>query len=230
MRIDSMTPIHAGSDEVARRQARYDELTNGLGLEVVLHDLPADTGAPTSFDTATNISASDDHVVEAARWLAASGARVLMPDCILDPGLGEIVSDAASSSSGPSDAFGILKLCLGLLSGLGFTYGAVARNAPIADALDAQIRRYDPSDRYLGTTVLGLSVEDVAAPAKWNQAIVSCAEAFAERGARAVINGCSAVAVEADTAIPVLDPTRVALTMLHVAETFDLTRSEPQED
>lgn len=214
--IESMTPIRAGEEEVRRRQERYDQLTEGLGVRVKLHDLPPKEGTPPSFDTPEYIAASDPFVVEAAAEMAAAGAQRLMPDCILDPGLVEIGEREAA------DSYGILRLTIGLFEGLGIRYGAVARNDAIADALDKQIRIYDPSDRYLGCTVLGLTVEDVAQPALWNKAVVGCAEDFAQRGARAVINGCSAVAVEAETAIPVVDPTKLALHLLDLSREFGL--------
>lgn len=215
MKIYSMTPIHAGEAEVARRQSRYDLLTQDLGVRVVLNDLDDRPEVPRGFDTAAQIAASDPVVIAKGRELVDEGVQLIMPDCILDPGREDIAAAGG-------DAFGILQLTVAMLTAIGKPYGAVARNQPIADALDARIRGYDSSSAFLGVAVLGLSVEHVASPEHWNRAVVQCAADFAEQGACAVINGCSAVAVDAQTSIPVIDPTSLAVNVLDVFARFGL--------
>ena len=101
MRIYSVTPIHVGPDELARRQARYRSLVpDGVTLDLV--DIGPE--APKALDTDDDVRASEAAVMAALR-AAPAGYDVLLPDCVLDPGVADLV--------GELPIVGILQLSLG---------------------------------------------------------------------------------------------------------------------
>src|ERR1051325_7028855 len=103
VRIFSVTPIHVGDDELARRQARYDALSPP-GVTVELRDIGA--GAPVALNTGEDIRISESLVTRALRG-APDGYDVLLPDCVLDPGV------AALAGTLPVPVVGLLQLSLG---------------------------------------------------------------------------------------------------------------------
>lgn len=210
MRIHAPTPAHLGEEEICRRQRRYDDLV-GSTAQVVVLDQPPLPGIPRSFDTKADVAASDAYVLQRARELTLSPGDLVVPDCILDPVLEEIGAFYPVQ--------GILRLTVGLLTGLGLRFGAVARNPAVGDALTVKIRSYDPTDRFVGTEILDLPTEAVTDDARWHAALVTHVQILATKGADVVINGCSAVAVDGHVFdIPVVDPTQLALRALSLAD------------
>lgn len=209
MRIFSVTPIHVGPDELARRQARYDALVPP-GVTVDLVDIGPD--APRALDTAEDIRSSEASVIAALRS-APTGYDVLLPDCVLDPGVAAL--------SGEMPVVGILQLALGWQVLMGRVCGMVARNKAIAAELMDRAAAYGWEDHVSGVEVLGLGVEAIADHAQWDEALTSALGRFDSRTS-AVVNGCSAVPVEDEDAsvpvLPVLDPTALALRLLAAGE------------
>jgi Asp/Glu/hydantoin racemase len=202
VRIHAVTPIHVDSDELARRQERYDALCPP-GVSVELHDIGPD--APRALNTADEVRESERRVVAALR-AAPPGYDALLPDCVLDPGVGEL--------SGELPVVGILRLSLGWQVLTGRRTGAVARNKAIADELAAKVAEYGWGGSFTGVRVLDLDVEAIADARRWNDAVGGALATLEADGAAAVINGCSAVEVPARPGLPVVDPTALALRVL----------------
>ena len=201
MRLLALTPIHVPDTELARRQARYDQIAP-TGIEVVVRrperDLPRELGS------AADVAASDAALVAAYAAEPVGGWDGYLPDCVLDPAV-------HSAATLPVPIHGIGRLAMHALTGAGLSWRAVARNQPIADELDRLADRYGvPTDG--PTTVLSLSVEEISDDAGWGSAL---ATAVADLGCDAVLNGCSAVDVRAPGRGPVVvDPTALALHVL----------------
>lgn len=207
MRIYAVTPIHVGEAELARRQARYNELSPP-GLSVELADIgPA---APHALDSAQDVRASEAVVIEAFRR-APTGYDAFMPDCVLDPG----VTDLAGELSTP--VIGILRIALGWSILNGRPAGAVARNDAIAAEIIERVDDYGWFDHFHGVEVLNLEVDSIADTDRWADALGGAVQRLAKVGARDVINGCSAVDLPKDRtqhAVRVVDPTQLALRLL----------------
>lgn len=204
MRIYAVTPIHVDAEELARRQARYDALCPP-GLRVELHDIgPA---APQALDTAEQVRESERLVVDALT-AAPGGYDALLPDCVLDPGVGRL--------EGRLPVVGLLKLSMGWQVLTGRRAGAVARNAAIADELAERVAAYGWSGSFTGVQVLDLDVHAIADTGRWNGAVGAALHTLQDAGATSVINGCSAVDVPArsSSAVSVVDPTAFALRLL----------------
>ncbi|HYH29741.1 MAG TPA: aspartate/glutamate racemase family protein [Pseudonocardia sp.] len=202
MRIHAVTPIHVDGDELARRQARYEALCPA-GLHLELHDIGPD--APRALETADEVRESERLVVAALR-AAPPAYDVLLPDCILDPGVDRL--------QGELPVVGILRLSLGWQVLTGRRAGAVARNKAIADELAEKVAAYGWSEQFTGVRVLDLDVHAIADARRWNEAVGGALADLEADGAAAVLNGCSAVEVPRRAGLPVVDPTALALRVL----------------
>ena len=201
MRLLALTPIHVPDAEVTRRQARYDAIAPA-GVTVVVRrpegELPRELGS------AADIAASDAALLSAYAAEPAGHWDGYIPDCVLDPAV-------HAATSLPVPIHGIGRLAMHALAGAGLAWRGVARNEPIAHELDRLAASYGvPTDG--PTTVLSLSVEQIADDAGWGSALST---AVADLGCDAVLNGCSAVDVRAPGRGPVVvDPTALALRVL----------------
>ncbi len=207
MRIYAVTPIHVGEAELARRQARYNELCPPE-LSVDLADIGPD--APRALETAQDVQDSEALVVEALRR-APDGYDALMPDCVLDPG----VADLAGKLATP--VIGILRISLGWSMLTGRPSAAVARNDAIASEILERVKAYGWFDRFHGVEVLNLEVDSIADTHRWADALDGAVQRLARVGAADVINGCSAVDLPKDRSqgtVRVVDPTHLALRLL----------------
>ncbi len=203
MRIRAITPIHIDGDELERRQARYTRLAPE-GVSVHLDDLGEDPQVPRALDTADDVRRSELLVLAEARRTDFDRYDAVLPDCVLDPGVGE---------ADDVPMLGILQLCIHLLAANGQRIAAVTRNDPIAAELHRKAVRYGLAGQLSGVRVLGLDVSDIADDAAWGAAL---ARGTAGLDASVVINGCSAVEVLDDSGEGprVVDPTAVALRVL----------------
>ncbi|MGS2617906.1 aspartate/glutamate racemase family protein [Micromonospora sp. LZ34] len=210
MRIYAVTPIHVDAEELARRQARYAALSPP-SVEVVLHDIGPD--APRALDTDAQVRESEALVAAALRG-APAGFDALLPDCVLDPG----VADLAGAL--PVPVFGLLRLSLGWAVLTGRRCAAVARNKAIADEIVARAGVYGWSADLLGVEVLDLDVHAIADTSRWAGTLGAAVGTLAAGGARAVINGCSAVDLPSGVSLParVVDPTALALRLIGAGE------------
>jgi Asp/Glu/hydantoin racemase len=205
MRIFSITPIHVGPAELARRQERYSALLPA-GVTLDLADIGPD--APRALDTEEDVRVSETAVISALRS-AHQGYDVLLPDCVLDPGVAALADELP--------VVGILQLSLGWQVIRGRKSGMVARNDAIAKELMARARTYGWEQHVSRVEVLGLGVEAIADHAQWDEALDQALATF-DGTVDTVINGCSAVSVDGKDGVPVVDPTALALRLLAAGE------------
>lgn len=210
MRIKTITPLHVTEEELARRQERYSRLAPAP-LQMRMANLPSD--APPTLGTAEACRASDTFVYDEAMQTDSDHFDAIFLDCVLDPSSEQLEKES------PLPVFSLLKLSAMHLASLGYQLAAVTRNQVIADELEAKIHSYGLTACFHGTIVLNLSYEDVADDAKWNAALASAKNEAKQRGATALINGCSAVNVdEQDETILIVDPTDLALKLIAFAQ------------
>lgn len=211
MRIRAITPIVVTEDELGRRQSRYHRLSPP-GVLVDLWNLPE---GPRRLETDDDVRASDRLVAEVAVATDPTRYDLVLPDCVLDPGV-----DAGAGAAVP--VAGILRLTAGALAGLGWRFSAVTRNRAIGDELVRRLERYGLGEAFAGLDVLDLDFEAVADDRRWHQTLRPVREAVAARGVGAIVNGCSAVEVPGGgRGAAVVDPTRMALDLIGVAARGD---------
>jgi len=211
VRIFSVTPIHVGPDELARRQARYDA-HSPAGVQVVLTDLPP--SAPRTFDTADAIAESEALVADALRR-HPDDVDALLPDCVLDPAV-----DALQGTVGVP-VFCILRLTLDWHARQGGrSVSAVVRNAPIADEMRRVARLAGFEGTPTDVDVLDLDFDLIADGDAWTRALAPAVATAAARGTQVVVNGCSAVELSPGpgSGVRVVDPTALALRLLAAGE------------
>lgn len=202
MKIFAVTPIHVGRDELHRRQVRYDRLAPA-GLSIDLHDLPPD--APAALESEADIRRSEELVADALSGASLAGYAASLPDCVLDPAVRRM-------RRATPPVFGILRSTLGALVGAGHTVGAVTRNQAIAAEFADLVAAYGMDHDFLGVEVLDVDFDAIADDRRWNAALAQAVERLHKRGATAVVNGCSAVDLEAsETNVWVVDPTALAV-------------------
>jgi allantoin racemase len=207
MRLYSVTPIHVGVQELARRQARYNALAPD-GLTVTLTDLGPD--APRALEDNADVAASEKLVIDALRR-APTDFDVLMPDCVLDPGVDQLMGELPVT--------GILRLALGWSVLMGRRAAAVTRNRTIADELRRKATAYGWADHLAGVNILGLDVQSISDPARWEASLDASVDRL-PADVRTVINGCSAVEVsDVQRSVHVIDPTKLALRLIAAGAT-----------
>lgn len=208
MHIVAVTPLSVSPEELTRRQRRYDRLAP-VGVTVALHNLGTGSQIPRSLDTEQAIAASEAAVGDWFRSADGTGADAFLPDCVLDPTVGL----PGQQTSTP--VLGLLKLTTHFLRGQGLRVGAVARNEPIARELDRKYASYGLGPLHERTSVLGLSVDDIADDEKWAASVRGRVAAIQ---ADVVINGCSAVETHsAGSGATLVDPTALALHLIGLA-------------
>lgn len=207
MRVRSITPIRVPDDELARRRSRYARLAPP-GVTVHLDNLPDDAATPWQLDTDDDVARSNELVLAMALETDPGDFDLVLPDCVLDPGVARVDDEAVP-------IVGILQLAATHVAMLGRSFTAVTRNRAIADELADRVRAYGLDDRFLGVDVLELDFTAIRDESRWHRALAPSRLAAARRGASAVINGCSAVDVDSDDAgAPAVDPTALALRLL----------------
>jgi Asp/Glu/hydantoin racemase len=207
MRIRAITPIVVSDDELVRRQVRYAELAPAP-LEVELVNIP---GGPDRLESVEQIRESEQWVFDEAMRTDPERFDAILPDCVLDPALERLMSEA------PVPVFGIMKLTAGYLAALGQRFAAVARTPAIADELASRIEAFGLRDHLEVIKVLHLTLEDIARTDTWNTALTGALHELAGQHVGTVINGCSAVEVRPSQGPAVIDPTALALELLAVS-------------
>lgn len=212
MKLLAVTPLCVSDEELHRRQDRYDRLAPA-GVDVQLLNLGSGTHIPRALNTKDEIEASEIALLERFRQAQKSAlygaVDGFLPDCVLDP----VVDRAETGLSIP--VFGLLKLTSHFLGGLGDTVGAVARNEAIAHELDRKYASYGHGPLHEKTSILGLSVDDIADDELWARVVDEHLETLKSKF---VINGCSAVEVhERGEGSVIVDPTAAALSILGLA-------------
>lgn len=203
MKILAITPIHVGDDELARRQERYTRLAPA-GVEVTVVDLPSD--APRALNTDDDVRASDEFVADVMAG-NRDGFDLVLPDCVLDPAFAPSKNDDA--------ARGLLHQAVTSVTKSGEPFGVIVRNEAIAKELRRRLVEYGMDADLVDIQVMDLPFEAVTNHEMWNAAMTEAVSALAQRGARSVINGCSAVDVDEEgLGVRVVDPTQEALEAL----------------
>lgn len=215
LRVKSIAPLRLEPAELDRRQARYQRL-GGDRLSITLVNLTGD-GAPARMDTAGQIAASERLVAEEIGRTDPSQFDVILPDCVLDPG----IADTADS---PVPVAGMLHLVAGHLASLGRRFAAVTRNQVIGDDLARKVAAYGLGDVLTEVHVLGIDFCFVSDHQGWSQAMGPLRATLEAEGTGTLFNGCSAVDVDSDRlgAVSVVDPTALALRLLAVADSVGL--------
>jgi Asp/Glu/hydantoin racemase len=202
MRVLAITPIHVGPNELARRQSRYNRLAPA-GMDISLIDLPY--GAPTALETDEDIEESDRFVAELIN--NHDGAfDLVMPDCVLDPGV-EVQVDSEAAQ-----VVGLLQQAMLDVADQGERFGVIVRNQAIAKEMRRRLGMYSHLNNLVDIHVLDLPFEAVTDHDLWNCAMASGVRELGQGGAVTVINGCSAVDLgDDDSGVRVVDPTEAAL-------------------
>lgn len=202
MHIFASAPLHLGSEELARRQARYDRIAPA-GVTVELHDLPA--AAPRSLECEQDMRASESFVIEALSAVP-EGYDAVFADCVLDPGI------SALQRKLPVPAIGILRANLAHGRALGRTTAAVVRNPAIAAEMRAIAAECGLADVLVDVRTLDVDFDAIADGERWQAALGPAARDAARAGASMLLNGCSAVdTLDAGLPITVFDPVARAL-------------------
>ncbi len=210
LRVKAIAPLRLDDEEMVRRQLRYSALA-GPEMEIVLFNLEGDN-APLRFDSFEEIDASERLTWEEISRTSPDRFDVVLPDCVLDPGL-------EKAAEAPVPAYGILRLAAGNLYSLGRPYAAVTRNDVIGQVLEEKVAGYGFSSVLVGREVLDIAFCFVSEGSGWNEAMAPIARKLADRGVTALLNGCSAVDIENRTleGVAVIDPTEMALSVLGLA-------------
>ena len=207
MRVRSITPIRVPDEELERRRERYARLAPP-GVVVHLDNLVDGPDTPWQLETEDDVQTSSDLVLTMALATDPDDFDVVLPVCVLDPA----VQRAADE---PVPIVGILQLVATNLALVGRSFTAVTRNRAIADELADRIEVYGLAGHFHGVDVLDLDFEAIRDDRRWQAALAPSRLAALERGAGAVINGCSAVEVDDDApGAPAVDPTAMALRVL----------------
>lgn len=216
MRVRSITPITVDAEELGRRQQRYERmLPKGWTLE--LENIPSTPETPNQLSSPEQIRASERVGVDAGRDTDTARFDALLPDCVLDPGVLELDSVAGVP------VLGITRLTAHFLAACGQRFGVITRNEVIGDEYRAVIERYGLEPYFDDVYVLGLSVEDIANDAIWNESIDRVAQVAAANGTTILINGCSAVEVTvAGGSVRIVDPTALAFQVAELATRLGL--------
>lgn len=204
MRIRAITPIVVSSEELERRQSRYNQLAPP-GVVVHLDNLGE---GPDRLESLEQIRQSE-HLVH-AEALRTDPRRFdgIFLDCVLDPALEQLQREAVLP------VFGITRLVSGYFGSLGLQMAAVARNQAIADELADRVDAFGWSPNFRGVLNLDLTLKDIADTELWNRTVVERVASGDLDGVDAVINGCSAVEVRPAGGPPVVDPTALALRLV----------------
>ena len=215
LRVKAIAPLHLTDDEMIRRQARYDRL-GGDQLAITLVNLTGD-GAPDRFDTPEQIAASERLTALEIAGTDPDAFDVILPDCVLDPAVGEV-------DSPPVPVVGILQLVSSYLASVGRPFAAVTRNKVIGDELARKVDRYGLSRRLTGVHVLNVDFCLVSDHQGWAEAMAPLREELEVAGVQTLFNGCSAVDIDADHlgSVAVVDPTALALQLLSLAPSVGL--------
>jgi len=205
LRCKMIAPLFLDVEEMRRRQERYDRLA-GESIAITLFNLPA--VAPRRLEDAEDIEHSASLVQREIDATDPVDFDAVMPDCVLDPCVGEIVAT-------PVPLYGILRLAGSALTSLGEPFTAVTRNRAIGEELRRKLELYGLSESLSSLSVLDADFCLIADDAGWAEAMGPLVEATARGGVHYLLNGCSAVDIQPSPgAVCVVDPTRLALQVL----------------
>lgn len=205
MRVYAVTPVHVCAEELARRQQRYDRISPA-GVTVELHDVGS--AAPRTLETCADVRNSARLVSAALRTADDAGYDVLLPDCVLDPGVDGLAGELTTPVHGQ------FRLTLDHIPAARKLAGAVTKSRAVAEELAARAAAYGA--QLIATAILDLDGTAVGAHMRWLAALGTAVNELADAGAEMVINGCSAGELDnvRSGRIPLVDPAVAALQRL----------------
>jgi len=217
LRVKAIAPLYLAPEEVVRRQLRYGRLGAGHA-QVTLFNLDED--APCQLNTPEDIAESEKAVWEEIARTDARQFDVILPDCVLDPGVGEV-------GESPVPLVGILRLAAGHLASLGESFAAVTRNQAIGDELRRKIVGYGLGAYLTSVELLDVDFCFVSDHSGWAAAMEPVCETIARNGVTRLLNGCSAVEIPDRNlgGVVVVDPTELAIQLLGTAQNAGLFRN-----
>lgn len=218
LRIRAIAPLRLTPEEMGRRQRRYHQ----LGRELIHIDLTnLDAGAPERLETAEDIARSEEAVQEKVRSTDTSRYDCILPDCVLDPAVGD-----APQTGIP--VFGILRLVSGHLASLGLTFAAVTRNDAIGKELRRRIEEYGFARSLKAVRVMDADFCLISDDTGWAQRLSPITASLARDRTRMLVNGCSAVDLPDDriNGVTVVDPAKLAIQLLAIAHEQHLIGTE----
>lgn len=209
LRVKTISPLKLEPEEVVRRQARYDALA-APDLEVTLFNLEGDD-APLRFDHPEEIEASEALTYREMRNTDPAEFDVLLPDCVLDPGLDKLPAPAVPAQ-------GILRLASGFIHAMGSSFAAITRNAAIGEELSRKVGSYGLGTALSSVEILDVDFCFVSDHSQWELAMGPVVKRLASQGVKVLLNGCSAVDISQRRleGVLVVDPTELALRALSV--------------
>jgi len=214
LRVKAIAPLRLAPEEMVRRQARYDRL-GANHVQVTLFNLEG--RAPCQLNTPDEIVESESFVRDEIARTDAREFDVILPDCVLDPAVGE-------AGESPVPLAGILRLAAGHLASLGEPFSAVTRNAAIGNELRRKIGGYGLGEFLTSVELLDVDFCFVSDHSGWAAAMEPVCASLAGHGVTRLLNGCSAVDVSDRhvNGVVVIDPTELAIQLLGTAYDAEL--------
>lgn len=216
LKIKAIAPLRLESQELQRRQRRYDLLA-GPELSVTLVNLDG-KNAPKRLENDDDLAASEELTLQMIRDTNPNSFDAILPDCVLDPGVN-------MNQDSPLPVYGILRLSGGFIQSLGYSFAAVTRNVTIGDELARKAESYGFSRSLCSVEILNVDFCFVSDHDQWEGAIKPLAERLSTRGIGVLLNGCSAVEIANRNVkdLIIIDPTELALKLLVSAGKVGLT-------
>lgn len=213
IRIKAIAPLKLDPAEVRRRQARYDVLADDHA-SITLVNLE-DSNAPQRLDSEEDIRRSEKLVYAEMLRTSPGEFDFLLPDCVLDPAIGD-------NFVTPVPARGILKLASTALHQQGTPYLGVTRNNAIGDEFSRKVRDYGYADDLKAMATLDVDFCFIADHRSWAKAMWPAIQQAQAAGLHFILNGCSAVAIDEPVVddVRVIDPTALALESLCTSVTL----------
>jgi len=213
IRVKAIAPLQLDPEEVRRRQARYEAMaTDRASITLVNLDGP---NAPQRLDSEEDIRRSEALVYAEMLRTSADDFDVLLPDCVLDPAVGDAFVT-------PVPTRGILQLASTALHQQGARYLGVTRNDAICNEFSQKIRDYGYAEDLQAIATLDVDFCFIADNRSWAKAMWPAIEQAQAGGLHYVLNGCSAVAIDDPVVgdVRVIDPTALALESLLTTATI----------
>ena len=207
IRIKAIAPLKLDPTEVRRRQARYDALAAGRA-SITLVNL-SDSNAPQRLDSEEDIRQSEQLVYDEILRTVADEFDLVLPDCVLDPAIGE-------AFRAPVPTHGILQLASAALHQQRAFYLGVTRNDAIGTEFSNKVRNYGYGDDLKAMATLNVDFCFISDHQGWAKAMWPTLERARAAGLHYVLNGCSAVDIDDPVVedVKVIDPTALALESL----------------
>lgn len=199
----------------ARYQALLDaECADQAGVRVVGRMLDA---GPASIENSTDDAFAIPGVLRAGIASQAAGARGILIDCMLDPGL------EALRCALEIPVVGAAEIAFRLAAALGHAFGIVDVGDDTGPLVEQQVRAMGLQDRFAGVRATGLHVTEAAAsPGETLARIVEASRrAICDDNADVIVLGCTEFSQHATALrqellalnldVPVINPTRLAI-------------------